>query len=371
MKKLISIICVIAVFAIILPLSSCNKNYDESVTAFQLNEKGEFKILTIADLHFMNNNSIEDENMLERMEFLINETEPELLIILGDLVYSDVDRVEALRVLIDIIDSYKIPWAPVYGNHDPENPKGILYTSKAEAIANKQAMNKLFEKSTYCLFEEGPEDIQGYGNYIINIEDGNDIIQTLFFMDSNDYVRKEDVNEFDYIPKSALDLFRNYGTIYKDQIEWYEEKVKDISDYQYNGKKTVPSLAFFHIPLPEYKTVWELYENNSSEVKHYDGKIQEIAINNNGGVSSPSFNTGMFDKMVELGSTKAVFVGHDHANDFSIEYKGIRLNYNGGMRHITYTVSDDIVESMFGGRLVTIKSDGSLDLERKLISDMS
>ena len=35
----------------------------------------------------------------------------------------------------------------------------------------------------------------------------------------------------------------------------------------------------------------------------------------------------MFDTALELGSTSGFFCGHDHYNNASIEYKGIRLTY--------------------------------------------
>ena len=224
-------------------------------------------------------------------------------------------------------------------------------------------MNAILAESEYCLFKEGPEDINGYGNYIINITDENNkIIQTLFFLDSGDYIKPEDLIGNDFIPQSATHAMKNYGAIYPNQIQWYEDTVKDISKFIYGRrKKVVPSLAFFHIPFPEYRTVWELYDQGSDKVKWYDGALEEPDMGN-GGVASPSFNTGMFNKMVELKSTKAVFVGHDHGNDFSIKYKGVRLNYNGGMGHITYMVTDEIIESMFGGREIIIDERGNCAL---------
>ena len=42
----------------------------------------------------------------------------------------------------------------------------------------------------------------------------------------------------------------------------------------------------------------------------------------------PSYiNTGMFNVIKELDSTKYVFAGHDHLNNYSVMYDGIRLTY--------------------------------------------
>lgn len=374
-KIIVSIITLMLLTSITLTAASCGNiyaDYSADVTSYKLDAEGEFKILTLADLHFKNDSSTEDANMLARMDSLITNTQPDLIIVLGDLLYADDCKVEALQVISDAIDSYMIPWAPVFGNHDPENPSDSLTTTRAQSIANKQALEVVFNNSPYCVYKTGPSDIDGYGNYIINItNENNKIIQTLFFLDSGDYVRREDVDKYDFVPETALTFFKNYGFIYPSQIDWYESKVKDISQFVNKGKEVVPSLAFFHIPLPEYKDVWKLYLEESDEIVLVDGDNKEPNSMGNYGVTSPSVNTGMFDKMVELGSTKAVFVGHDHANDYAITYKGITLCYNGGMRHIAYPVSNSIVEAKFGGRVLTIKEDGSYTMERVLISSIT
>lgn len=373
MKKVFfTVISLLITISLLGSFASCAKVYvSEYSTNLELDDKGEFKILTLSDLHFMNaadgKEKDRDDDMFYRMDLLVNNSDPDLIVLLGDMVYCD-NKIPALERLIEKMDNYKKPWACVYGNHDPENANNKEMT-RQDSDNNKLAMNEVLIQSEYCLFKAGPENINGSGNYTVNIvNDKKMIIQTLFFLDSGDYIRKYDIDNNDFIPASAISAYMNYGSIYPNQIEWYENTIKDIA--RCNRRKTVPSMAFFHIPLPEYKTVWKLYQEESDEVKWYDGRLEEFDILDNGGVTSPSFNTGMFDKMVQLKSTKAVFTGHDHGNDFSIEYKGIRLNYNGGLRHITYALSDKTIESMFGGREIIIKEDGSFIINRLLIKDL-
>ncbi len=38
-------------------------------------------------------------------------------------------------------------------------------------------------------------------------------------------------------------------------------------------------------------------------------------------------NYGMFDVFKKTDSTKYVFAAHDHLNNFSVDYEGIRLTY--------------------------------------------
>lgn len=85
-------------------------------------------------------------------------------------------------------------------------------------------------------------------------------------------------------------------------------------------KDPAPALAYFHIPLPEY---------SSFDASNFTGVKQE-------GISSPSINSGFFPTMVEAGDVKAVFVGHDHLNEFCGKLTGIQLCYAGGFGYHAY-----------------------------------
>jgi hypothetical protein len=77
----------------------------------------------------------------------------------------------------------------------------------------------------------------------------------------------------------------------------------------------------------------------------------------------------MFDKMVELGSTKGVFVGHDHYNNWSIRYKGIELSYGYSIDYLAYSTAIKKVDQR-GGTIIRIADDGSYYTEKKLLIDM-
>lgn len=61
----------------------------------------------------------------------------------------------------------------------------------------------------------------------------------------------------------------------------------------------------------------------------------------------------MFETMFALGSTKGVFVGHDHMNNYTVNYQGIQLSYGLSCDHNIYVVP------FRGGNLINIKEDGS------------
>ena len=119
-------------------------------------------------------------------------------------------------------------------------------------------------------------------------------------------------------------------------------------------------MAFFHIPLQQYRTAYELYEAGSDEVTWYFGSNDEKMIDK---VCCSEYPSSFFDTAKELGSTTATFCGHDHYNTMSLEYEGIRLTY--GMS-IDYLVMPSIARdtAQRGGTLIVCRPDSSYVIEQ-------
>ncbi|MBR5438168.1 MAG: hypothetical protein IKV21_04535, partial [Clostridia bacterium] len=214
------------------------------------------------------------------------------------------------------------------------------------------------EEFEYCIFEAGPEDIDGYGNQIINVKNTDGIItQSLFVFDSHSYVDGD-----------ILGIMWKYDNIHENQVQWYEESVKAINaknefaakEKGIDAPETVKSAAFFHIPLTEQRDAWYEYAKNGfadteNVVLHYGtaGESSKVVYCGMG-------EDGLFEKMLELGSTKAIFCGHDHYNNFSLDYKGIRLTYGMSIDYLAYP---GIYKegSQRGCTMITFSPDGSFD----------
>lgn len=125
-------------------------------------------------------------------------------------------------------------------------------------------------------------------------------------------------------------------------------------------------MLFFHIPLQEYKEANDLYESGSDQVKYYFGEIGETMIDK---ICCSKYPSKLFDRAVALQSTKAMFCGHDHYNNISLEYQGIRLTY--GMS-IDYLAMPGIVKDVDqrGGILITLHHDSSFDIEQIKLIDI-
>ena len=186
-------------------------------------------------------------------------------------------------------------------------------------------------------------EITGRNNQMIEVRNADGSLNTaLFLIDSNAYTG-EGINVYDYI--------------HDDQVAWYADQVKRLQDAE--GEQ-ISSMAFFHIPLQQYRTAYELYESGSDEVTYFFGENGEKMIDK---VCCSDYPSSLFDRMLELGSTKAVFCGHDHYNNMSLEYQGIRLTYGMSIDYLAMPgIENDTAQR--GAELITLHPDSTWDLEQ-------
>ncbi|MGN0446913.1 MAG: metallophosphoesterase [Acutalibacteraceae bacterium] len=283
-----------------------------------------FSVLQITDVHILNNEE-KDAKAFKTITAMVETTKPDMIVVTGD-VTSEKENYTAFKTFCTFMEEFQIPWAFTYGNHEgldiQYEPNEVIDPDK---IADKQTLNNYLESLEYCIYERGDENVDGIGNYYYTVRDNsNNALMSLIFMDSNSYDEAND----------------GYDHFHENQIQWYENTVKQIAKEE-NGdeSKVVPSLAFFHIPMQEFATG---YENGE--------KVHGMRFEKGG---YPVVDDEMFETMVRLGSTKGCFAGHDHMNNYSVNYQGIRLTYGLSCDHNIYVVP------FRGGTLINIKNDGS------------
>jgi len=283
-----------------------------------------FSVLQITDVHILNNEE-KDAKAFKTITAMVETTKPDMIVVTGD-VTSEKENYTAFKTFCTFMEEFQIPWAFTYGNHEgldiQYEPNEVIDPDK---IADKQTLNNYLESLKYCIYERGDKDVDGMGNYYYTVRDnGNNALMSLIFMDSNSYDEAND----------------GYDHFHENQIQWYENTVKQIAKEE-NGdeSKVVPSLAFFHIPMQEFATG---YENGE--------KVHGMRFEKGG---YPVVDDEMFETMVRLDSTKGCFAGHDHMNNYSVNYQGIRLTYGLSCDHNIYVVP------FRGGTLINIKNDGS------------
>ncbi len=260
---------------------------------------------------------------------LIEKTQPDLITLTGDNAWGTVAYME----LINYIDSFGIPWAPIMGNHDGEGCVSEFWAAE------------LFTQAENCLFQFGPENM-GYGNYILNVIENGKIIHTLFMLDTH--------SNRDYTLEDGTVLEDEYDHLWPLQMNWYKWAVNGIA--QQEGK-VVESTCFMHIPVIQYRYAWD--DAWDEEAQSFRPEYAENAFGKNSEwVCSAPVDNGFFDLCKELGSTKNMIVGHDHVNSSSIVYEGIRLTYGLKLGEGCY-----FEDGMTGGTTLTINSQGNVTTE--------
>lgn len=279
----------------------------------------DFKILLLSDIQISTGPNV--KKSLELIDQLVAEVQPELIMTTGDNTAWIRAHKTALK-LISQMEGYGIPWGVTLGNHD------------SEGAADRTWHGNRYEEADNSLFSSGPSNLQGIGNYSINIEnEDGDLVYVLIMLDSN--------VERDYIEG------RDYDYIHYDQIRWYKWLVNGFNDSE---SGIIPSMLFFHIPVPEFMDAYNALECGEIDASSAFGVNRE-------GVFCAPVNTGLFDTVLDLKSTSHIFCGHDHINNSSIMWKGVRLTY--GLKTGPSSYSDD---DMHGATVITIKA-GTNDVE--------
>ena len=294
-----------------------------------------------------------DVRCYDYLREIIDATNPDLILITGDLVYGEFDdNGENFLELVEFFESYKIPWAPVFGNHDNESHKGVDWQCEQ------------LEKAEYCLFLQ--RNLTGNGNYTVGVKQGDALTRVFFMLDSNGCGGAS--------AESLSNGHTNTGVGFgANQIEWYTNLATLIKEM---SPETKISMAF-HIQLSVFGDAFAKYGTDGSslhvdidrleENEKYEGDFGYIGAALKGPWDS---NKTVWNGFKALG-VDSVLVGHEHANSASIMYDGIRLQY--GMKCSTYDrnnyiAADGSISSHYystdtpwiGGTYFKLASDGSI-----------
>lgn len=276
----------------------------------KFNSNGKFKIVQFTDVHYIANDP-RSAVSLERIGEVLEAETPDLVIFTGDVIYGQPAE-EGMRTVLDLVSKRKIPFAVTFGNHD--NEQGL---TREELLKIIQSIPGNLTATT--------EGISGVTNYILPVKSsaGDKDAEILYLIDSHSYSQIEGVGGYDYIDF--------------DQIQWYRENSRRFTEA--NAGVPVPSLAFFHIALPEYN------QAASDETAVLFGIRKEKAC-------APRLNSGLFASMKEMGDIEGVFVGHDHDDDYAVMWHGILLAYG------RYTGGNTVYNNLPNGARVIELTEG-------------
>lgn len=295
-------------------LTSCSFNSTRSYSVndykIEMNYKDNFKIMQLTDLHF----SVQTDyvNVTNYLKNNIKTCNPDLMIITGDTFMSASKNV--VDNVLNFIDSFNIPFAFTYGNHDFQGNYDFYYIN-----------NSLFKLKNALVKDYIDDNIFGYSNYFIDLMDNSKVKYRLYIIDSNSYYFNG--------------LYYQYDVIHDDQIAHLEQIYKE------DG--SAPSLAFYHIPLYEARDAYDEIKEGKDLV--YKGK-------NNEKCSVGYKRTDAFKRMKNIGVI-GHFYGHDHINYSDIMYDGVSLSYGLKSTPEIYDYDDYL-----GYKTITLKSNMVYDL---------
>lgn len=251
----------------------------EEIVTIEKKKNQDFVILNLADIQMCDLEDIFNRNKIHKeIKYLVDLVKPDLITLTGDQTWSN-ENLISLKALIRWLDELKIPYAPIFGNHDFGNGDN-------NAVASKYKCCDLYEEGKYSLFNRGPSNLDSIGNYVINIMEEETIYKTLVMMDAG-------VND-------EITLM---------QEKWFKWNMEGI----YNHCGYYPeTFVFMHKPLPEYRLAYLNYDDLENDDVYVYYSLSGLD------------DTGFFNVCKNY-NVKNIICGHQHGNCFSLPYQGINL----------------------------------------------
>ncbi len=302
MKKTFKrVLAVVMCLALVFSLSSSAFAADittPSMKRLMFNSKGKFRIMQITDTQ---DDMFAAPGMVQMIQKAIEKLKPDFVVFTGDNTSELSLKLEvapSLKNILSVVDDAGVPFTLVLGNHDAAN-------------VPREAHLEAWRSYENCLAYDADPDTYGVGNHnlVVKSSDGNRFAYNLWFFDSH-----------------VQDYEGGYDYIHQDQLDWYKKVSDNLKEY--NGGEVVPSMAFQHIipyEIDEYLLTsdkdmgngfWDddkyVYLNPAYAAE--GSLLQEYPCPSN-------FNGGQMAAFEAQGDVRAVFVGHDHVNDYVVHTK--------------------------------------------------
>ena len=253
---------------------------------FKYNSDGKFKVLQLTDTHVIFGDP-RSERAYENVGKMLDIERPDLVIHTGDVIFG-APAEEGARKVLGLISDRKIPFAVALGNHD------------SQFGLDRKSIYDVIRTIPYNINTPADKGISKASNDVITLSGESGVDRVLYLFDSGDMMGIEDAG---------------YDNVHIDQIEWYDAHSREFKAA--NGGKPVNSLAFFHIPPAEFDYCLRLSDDKGW---NFIGHMGEQ-------IGCSRLNSGLFQAMKMNGDVQAIVCGHEHNNDFVMQYKGIMLIY--------------------------------------------
>ena len=254
-----------------------------------------------------------DERCYDYIREVVQAISPDLILLTGDLVYGKFDdNGSRFLELIEVMESFGVPWAPVFGNHENESKMGVDWQSEQ------------LEAAENCLFLQ--RTLTGNGNYTVGIEQGGKLVRVFFMLDSNGCGAASAETKANGHTKTSPGFGHN-------QINWFTRLANNIQKQSPNTKISLT----FHIQLSMFGEAFTKYGTDGTNRMYidYDPNREDGDFGFIGAKLKSAWDTDktLWNKIKRL-KIDSILVGHVHENSSSIIYDGVRLQY--GQKSSTY-----------------------------------
>jgi len=297
---------------------------EEDIKIIQKEEGKDFVILNFADIQLADLEDIFHRSTIKKeLDYLVRNVKPDLITLTGDQTWSN-ENLVSLKAIIRWLESYKIPYAPIFGNHDYGNGYNT-------AVASMNYCCDLYENAKYCLLDRGPSNIGDLGNYVVVIKENEKMIQSLYFLNTG----------YQY-------------EITKKQIDWVKWNASGIA--KANNDIYVSGMCFTHQPMEMFEEAYDAYLLGNAN--SYTEVLVESAL-------FGCKDNGFYEEAKKVGITHFV-CGHQHTNTFSIDYDDCVFTFALKTGELSYYY-DDGNRNYNGATSFTIKSDGSIQIQNHYV----
>lgn len=275
-------ILVAATFTAMAQPAHCKKNCEVRIAKeLSYRPDGKFKIVQFADTHYIKGDSRSERSMKNVIEMLDAE-KPDFVIFTGDVIFGNPADASAREILQPLVER-GIPFAVTLGNHD------------SDFELSRTDIYKVFRSIPGNVNTPDDLGLHGCSNDILTLAGPGGVDRVFYLFDSGN--------------RDNVAGFSSWGYVHSDQIEWYRRASRYFTGK--NGGKPVPSIAFQHIPVPEYN---QAMRDKGDKARFMRGNLGEEPC-------SPIFNSGQYVAMREMGDMQAIVTGHDHNNDFVLMWQ--------------------------------------------------
>ena len=283
---------------------------------------------------------------------IINATNPDLIILTGDNIYGRFDHNGSVwTAFVNFMDSFDIPWAPIFGNHDNESNMGVDW--QCEQLMN--AENCLFKQRT----------LTGNCNYSVAITQGGEIKRVFYMLDSNGIGSPSAATLANGHTKTNPGFGSDQVSWFTEQIERMQESLPDLKvSFAYHIQDTLFEQAY-----AKYGYVnWNAWANINVDLH------EEKAEGDFGYIGYVKGEWSQDIKQLKRLGVDSIFVGHEHTSSASVVYQGIRfqfgqkssrydmfsmLNADGNVVHSDWDTAAD--SPLIGGSVIVLsEEDGAI-----------